>query len=116
MKRKLLTFGIAAAFLIGASFITACGGSEKTENHEQHEHMEGEEHMDGNENMDGEEHSEMDHDKMNMNDDKDNGQTAEATYACPMHPDVTGKEGDKCPKCGMALEKVKQDHNEDNHE
>ncbi|MEO8591170.1 MAG: heavy metal-binding domain-containing protein [Flavobacteriales bacterium] len=28
-------------------------------------------------------------------------------YACPMHPEVTGKEGDKCPKCGMALEPVK---------
>ena len=25
-------------------------------------------------------------------------------YACPMHPEVTGKEGDKCAKCGMALE------------
>ena len=25
-------------------------------------------------------------------------------YACPMHPEITGKEGDKCPKCGMALE------------
>jgi hypothetical protein len=25
-------------------------------------------------------------------------------YACPMHPEVTGKESDKCPKCGMALE------------
>jgi len=30
-----------------------------------------------------------------------------ATYACPMHPDVTGKAGDKCSKCGMALEPVK---------
>lgn len=29
-----------------------------------------------------------------------------ATYACPMHPDVTGKAGDKCSKCGMALEPV----------
>lgn len=26
------------------------------------------------------------------------------TYACPMHPEVTGKEGDLCPKCGMKLE------------
>ena len=26
------------------------------------------------------------------------------TYACPMHPEVTGKEGDSCPKCGMKLE------------
>jgi len=24
-------------------------------------------------------------------------------YACPMHPEITGKSGDKCPKCGMAL-------------
>lgn len=28
----------------------------------------------------------------------------EHTYACPMHPEVTGKEGDMCPKCGMKLE------------
>ena len=25
-------------------------------------------------------------------------------FACPMHPEVTGKEGDECPKCGMKLE------------
>lgn len=24
-------------------------------------------------------------------------------YACPMHPEVQGKKGDECPKCGMAL-------------
>ena len=24
-------------------------------------------------------------------------------FACPMHPEVTGKEGDTCPKCGMKL-------------
>ena len=24
-------------------------------------------------------------------------------FACPMHPEVTGKEGDSCPKCGMNL-------------
>ncbi|MBC7913605.1 MAG: hypothetical protein H7Y07_05730 [Pyrinomonadaceae bacterium] len=29
-------------------------------------------------------------------------------YACPMHPEVTGKEGDNCPKCGMKL--VHNDH------
>ncbi len=32
--------------------------------------------------------------------------TADAKYACPMHPEVTGKEGDKCNKCGMKLTKV----------
>ena len=31
-------------------------------------------------------------------------------YACPMHPEVTGKEGDKCSKCGMKLEAVKTEH------
>jgi hypothetical protein len=24
-------------------------------------------------------------------------------YACPMHPEVTGKKGDKCPRCQMEL-------------
>ena len=24
-------------------------------------------------------------------------------YACPMHPEITGKVGNKCSKCGMAL-------------
>jgi Heavy metal binding domain len=24
-------------------------------------------------------------------------------FSCPMHPEVTGKAGDKCPKCGMLL-------------
>jgi hypothetical protein len=31
----------------------------------------------------------------------------ELAYACPMHPEVTGKEGDKCSKCGMYLEPLK---------
>jgi hypothetical protein len=30
----------------------------------------------------------------------------DSNYACPMHPEVTGKKGDKCPKCGMELELV----------
>lgn len=30
----------------------------------------------------------------------------ESVYACPMHPEVTGKQGEKCPKCGMDLKAV----------
>jgi Heavy metal binding domain len=30
-------------------------------------------------------------------------------YVCPMHPDVQSKQGGKCPKCKMKLEK-KQVH------
>jgi hypothetical protein len=32
-------------------------------------------------------------------------------YACPMHPEVTGHNGDKCPKCGMRLEKANAEGN-----
>ena len=109
MKRKLLTFGTAALFLIGASFITSCGNSQDAENHEQHEHM------------DSDDHGDMDHDNMDMDDKKmenmeDSDQTA-AVYACPMHPEVTGKDGDKCSKCGMALKKVEtEDHSGHDHE
>ncbi len=36
-------------------------------------------------------------------------QTADASvlYACPMHPEITGKAGEQCSKCGMDLEPVK---------
>lgn len=30
----------------------------------------------------------------------------ESVYACPMHPEITGKQGEKCPKCGMDLKAV----------
>ncbi|MFV8465798.1 DUF3347 domain-containing protein [Flavobacterium sp. LB1P62] len=35
-----------------------------------------------------------------------NSETKESTsqlYACPMHPEITGKKGEKCSKCGMEL-------------
>lgn len=43
-------------------------------------------------------------------DEANNTQTANAgdsnkLYACPMHPEVTGKKGDTCSKCGMELTK-----------
>jgi hypothetical protein len=53
-----------------------------------------------------------------------NSETTESTsqlYACPMHPEITGKKGEKCSKCGMELtEPVTQteatrDHNDDSH-
>jgi len=38
----------------------------------------------------------VNHDSKTMGDDS-------KSYACPMHPEVTGKKGDKCTKCGMEL-------------
>jgi hypothetical protein len=39
---------------------------------------------------------------------KNTVQQTAATYACPMHPEVTGTKDGKCTKCGMALEKKLQ--------
>lgn len=33
------------------------------------------------------------------------------SHSCPMHSKVTGKKGDDCSKCGMALTKVDEDKN-----
>jgi len=34
-------------------------------------------------------------------------QSTQATYSCPMHPDVKSKSAGRCPKCGMDLRVVK---------
>lgn len=34
----------------------------------------------------------------------------ENIYACPMHPEVTGQKGDRCPKCGMDLKAAHQEN------
>lgn len=38
-------------------------------------------------------------DNSHMND------TDAKVYACPMHPEITGKKGDTCSECGMELTK-----------
>ena len=40
---------------------------------------------------------------------KKSKQRSQATYSCPMHPDVTAKRKGKCPKCGMDLRLDKND-------
>jgi hypothetical protein len=35
---------------------------------------------------------------------------SEHVYSCPMHPEITGKSGDKCSECGMDLIEVEHDH------
>ena len=86
MKRKLLTYGTAALFFIGASFITSCGNSQNSDNQEEHEHI------------------------------SDSDMEKDAVYACPMHHEITGNKGDNCTECGMPLEKLEEDHSNHNHE
>ena len=45
----------------------------------------------------------MDNDSTMMNDKTKKMESHEKMYACPMHPEVQGKQNDKCSKCGMKL-------------
>jgi rRNA maturation protein Nop10 len=78
MKTSLLSIGTIIAFFAASTFVTSCGGGSSDESTEQHD-------------MDSHDHSEM----------------ANATFSCPMHPEITGKEGDTCSKCGMTLKASK---------
>ncbi|CAM4087436.1 heavy metal-binding domain-containing protein [Flavobacterium weaverense] len=54
----------------------------------------------------------MNHDSTMMNHDStmiqnsDKKMDTNISYSCPMHPEVIGSKGDKCPKCGMDLEQI----------
>jgi len=54
--------------------------------------------------------------KVTSNSSTDSTATASKKYACPMHPEVTGKEGDTCPSCGMKLELVSGEKEENSNE
>ena len=46
---------------------------------------------------------EMTHDSHDHGSHADHGAGDEATFTCPMHPEVTANEPGRCPKCGMDL-------------
>ncbi len=90
MKKSIVIITVLLAGLLAGTVITTSCTSKKAgqdqKEGEDHKHAEGEEH------------------------DK------EMVYACPMHPEVTGKEGDKCSKCSMKLELVKSTDSTKVHE
>jgi hypothetical protein len=44
-------------------------------------------------------------------------EVATATYACPMHPDITADAAGQCSKCGMDLvEQKAHDHGSHSHD
>lgn len=90
MKNSILTIAILITGLcLSPIIMTSCGNKKA----EQQEQKEGDDHQ----------HTE------GMDMDSTKNATMEMVYACPMHPEITGKEGDKCSKCGMKLEPVKKD-------
>lgn len=51
----------------------------------------------------------LDNHKHEQHLDSKKNEDSKLEYNCPMHPEVKGKEGDECPKCGMFLEKISKD-------
>ena len=71
MKKSVLTITILTSGLFVSSVLLT-GGTKKEQTKEEHQHMKS--------------------DTTKQNDEM------EMAYACPMHPEVTGKEGDTCSK------------------
>ena len=76
MKKSILTIGTILAFTAGSTLFTSCGSNTQS----------------------GDEATEQ-----NEVDSEQSETIAEATHVCPMHPEITGLEGDTCSKCGMDL-------------
>lgn len=94
-KSTLMILALISGLFVSSMFVTSCG-SKKEQNSEEHEHTETD--------TTSHHHDEMKMDSTAMHD----MDTTQVAYACPMHPEVTGKEGDKCSKCGMKLAVVKE--------
>lgn len=91
MRKTILPTAILISGVFIASLAVTSCGSKKEHNEADHDHME----------ADSTHHDKMDSTQM--------------AYACPMHPEVTGKDGDKCSKCGMKLEQAKTEKDHDHH-
>ena len=76
MNKSIFTFGVILAFTAGSTLFTSCGSNTEHED-------------------ESTEQSDMDSEHSDT--------MAEATHVCPMHPEITGLEGDTCSKCGMDL-------------
>ncbi len=83
MNINLKTIVVATIALTTSAFVSSCNSTNKTDSATETTAMNATGTTDA---AAGAEHS------------------GEHTFACPMHPEVTGKEGDICPKCGMKLE------------
>jgi hypothetical protein len=91
MKKSIATITIIMGIFSISPIITSCGSNKSGEQQEQtHDHQT----IEGGEMHDGE--------------NSDHNSSMASAYACPMHPEITGKKGDKCTICGMALEPVKK--------
>lgn len=87
MKNSIALLAFLFVALFATALVTASCSGKKADQMEESEHQ----HAEGD--------STSQHEDMPMD-------STQMAYACPMHPEITGKEGDKCSKCGMKLELV----------
>ena len=78
MKKSILTIGTILAFTAGSTLFTSCGSSTNSDDESTEQSA-----------------------TATASDDSET--VAETTHVCPMHPEITGLEGDTCSKCGMDL-------------
>lgn len=83
MRKPTITLACCLAVAMTYLF-SACGGRDDNDHDHDHDH---------------EHHDSMDHDHGHDHDH-------DHVFACPMHPEITGHEGDKCSICGMPLEHI----------
>lgn len=94
MKKSIVSFAFLFVLLFAVSLLTMnCSGKKSDQTEEEHHHHDGDS---------------TDHHDAKMD-------STQMAYACPMHPEVTGKEGEKCSKCGMKLEAVKEHKDDHDH-
>jgi hypothetical protein len=99
MKKISLTILFAAALVFAGSLaLTSCGSKSHDETHAEEDAMEEVHEDEAMHEHEGEPHDSTAH---------EHAEEALA-YACPMHPEEKGKEGDTCSKCKMALEKIEK--------
>ncbi len=91
MKKSIITIEtLISGVFISSLLFTGCSGNKQQTAEQEHEHMSSD--------------STHKHGEMAMG------------YTCPMHPEVTGKDGDSCSKCSMKLEQVINSDSTEVHE
>jgi Heavy metal binding domain len=102
MKKQFLTLSTAILFLFVSAAFVGCGGNK--------DEGEGE---NGNEDQTEQMEHNDDHDQGDGNMEENHDDMEAAVYACPMHPEITGQDGDKCSECDMDLKLVEHEHGDE---
>ncbi|MEP7171638.1 MAG: heavy metal-binding domain-containing protein [Bacteroidota bacterium] len=92
-KKKPIILTAAFAFLLSTCNNSSTQKEQHNESEEMHEHP-----------SDSMHHHNAADSMQHHEDDASHHEMSEATYQCPMHPEVTSDKPGKCPKCGMDLE------------